>query len=194
MKVIAGLGNPGHTFHETRHNAGFMVIQLLAQRHRVAIDHRVVHPTDGRPAGVYGDYHEGADAVRVLMPLTMMNESGEALKTVGVSPTDILVVCDDVHLPLGSIRLRQQGGPGGHHGLQSCLEVLGTEQVARLRIGVGTAVLPADLREFVLSPFHSTERPTMKRSIEQAADACEVWIKEGIEVAMNRYNTNTQDP
>ena len=189
MKVIAGLGNPGHTYHETRHNVGFLIIQLLATRHEVSLTQRVVTPINGRPAGVYGEYQDGGETVRLLMPLTMMNESGEALKAVAVDPADLLVVCDDVNLPLGTIRLRQQGGPGGHHGLQSCLEALGTEEVTRLRIGVGTTALPADLREFVLSPFHSSERPMMKRSIEQAADACEVWIKEGIEVAMNQYNT-----
>lgn len=192
MKVIVGLGNPGHTYHDTRHNVGFVVIEALGQRHQVRMDQRLVNPADQRPACVCGDYQEGQETVRLLMPLTMMNESGEALRVVSVNPNDLLLVCDDVNLPLGAIRLRPHGGPGGHHGLQSCLDVLQTEAVPRLRVGVGISELPKDLRAFVLAPFHSDERPLMKDAIAQAVDACEVWSKEGIEVAMNRYN-RTQD-
>ena len=192
MKTIVGLGNPGQTYHDTRHNAGFMVIQLLADRHHVKILNRMVSPADGRPASVSGDYQEGGETVQLLMPLTMMNESGEALRAVQVAPPDLLIVCDDANLPLGNLRLRPDGGSGGHHGLQSCLDVLGTEQVPRLRLGVGGRELPRDLRDFVLSPFQSSERPVMKHMIAQAADACEVWIKEGMDAAMNQHN-RTQD-
>ena len=193
MNVIVGLGNPGRTYHETRHNAGFMVIQLLAERRHVSLTHRLVSPRDGRPACVYGDYQDRSKTVRLVMPLTMMNESGEALRALEASAKDLLVVCDDVNLSLGSIRLRPQGSAGGHHGLQSCLEALGTEAAARLRIGVGVDPLPRDLHDFVLSPVISAERPRMKRAIEQAADACGLWVTEGIEAAMNRHN-NAQDP
>ena len=189
MKVIVGLGNPGHTYHNTRHNVGFMVVERLAERHQVSVRHTLFSPTDGRPAGVCGEYQDGAQPVRLLMPLTMMNESGEALKAADVSPADALLVCDDVNLPLGTLRLRPQGTAGGHHGMESSLATLGTEQVARLRIGVGTPDLPRDLHDFVLSPFHETERPLMTQAIAQAAEACETWVREGIEVAMNRFNT-----
>ena len=188
MKVIAGLGNPGHTYHHTRHNVGFRVIQTLAQRHDVRIDQRTLNPIDQRPAGVHGDYHEGSDTVRLLMPLTMMNESGDAFTAEAVSSRELLIVCDDVNLPLGTLRLRPDGSAGGHHGLHSCLRALGTEQVARLRIGVGVKELPRDLERFVLSPFQPAERPLIERTIVQAAEACEVWVREGLEVTMNRYN------
>ena len=188
MNTIVGLGNPGQTYRDTRHNVGFMVIQLLAERHGVAIDHRVVDPADGRPACVYGEYQRGDHTVRLLMPLTMMNESGFALRAVGADPQSLLLVCDDVNLPLGTIRLRPHGSAGGHHGLESCLGVLETDQVARLRIGVGTKELPRDLHDFVLSPFLPAERPVMKQAIGQAADACETWVSEGMDVTMNRYN------
>ena len=188
MKVIVGLGNPGQTYRDTRHNAGFMVIQLLGARHHVDPRTRLLG-RDGRPAAVSGDYEAGGEMVRLMMPLTMMNESGEALREAAVERANLLIVCDDVNLPLGTLRMRPEGSAGGHHGLNSCLEVLGSEEVPRLRLGVGGAVaLPADLREFVLSPFDSTERPLMKRMLEQAADACETWVTKGMDVAMNQYN------
>ena len=192
MKTILGLGNPGHSFHETRHNLGFRVIQRLVERRHVAMDQRVVSSIDQRPAAVYGDYQDGAETVRLVMPLTMMNESGEALRAVEIRSEALLIVCDDVNLPLGALRLRPEGSAGGHHGLESCVSVLGTERVPRLRIGVGASEMPRDLQNFVLSRFRSTERPLAARMIEQAADACESWVKEGIEAAMNRYN-KTQD-
>ncbi len=192
MNIIVGLGNPGHTFHRTRHNVGFLVIEACAMRHQVRIDQRVVSLADARPASVYGDYTVGAKPVRLLMPLTMMNESGEALKGSTVPLQDLLIVCDDVNLPLGTIRLRPQGGAGGHHGLESCCEVLGTEEVPRLRVGVGIESLPRNLEDFVLSPFQASEWPLVKRAVEQAAEACDSWITEGIDVAMNRYNTAVQ--
>ena len=193
MKIIVGLGNPGHTFDRTRHNLGFMVITACAARHHVRIDQRVVSLADARPASVYGEYAVDSQPVRLLMPLTMMNESGEALKGSTVPPQDLLIVCDDVNLPLGAIRLRPHGGAGGHHGLESCLEVLGTEQVPRLRVGVGTESLPRDLENFVLSPFQASEWPLMKQAVEQAVEACESWVTEGIDLTMNRYNTAVRD-
>lgn len=186
--MLVGLGNPGHTYHDTRHNVGFMLIQRLAERRAVAIDQRTLSPVDGRPSAVFGEYEEGGERVRLVMPLTMMNESGEALRALEVPLQDVLIVCDDVNLPLGALRLRMQGGAGGHHGLASCLEVLGTEQVPRLRIGVGVASMPSDLHDFVLSRFHSTERPLIGQAMEQAVQACDVWIKDGMEMAMNQYN------
>jgi len=188
VKLIVGLGNPGQTYHGTRHNVGFEVIQLLALRHGIEVRQRLLSPVDGRPAGVAGDYQEGRETIRLLMPLTMMNESGEALRAVEVESQRLLLVCDDVNLPLGTIRLRPQGSAGGHHGLESCLAVLGTEDIPRLRIGVGIPALPHDLHDFVLSPFHSAEHPVVTRAIEQAAEACESWVKDGLEVAMGRYN------
>lgn len=187
LKLIVGLGNPGHTYHGTRHNVGFAVIQLLVERRGAALQQRIVHPADGRPAAVAGEYQLGGCTVRLMMPLTMMNESGEALQGVAASP-DLLIVCDDVNLPLGTLRLRPEGSAGGHHGLQSCLAALGTERVPRLRIGVGGASLPPDLHEFVLSRFERDEHPIIVQALAQAADACECWAQEGIDAAMNRYN------
>ena len=164
------------------------MIQLLAERRCVAMQQRMVHPADGRPAAVAGDYPLGGGTVRLMMPLTMMNESGEALQGTAASP-ELLIVCDDVNLPLGTLRLRPEGSAGGHHGLQSCLALLGTERVPRLRIGVGPAQLPGDLHDFVLSRFERDEHPLIAQALAQAADACECWAQDGIDAAMNRYNT-----
>lgn len=193
MNVIVGLGNPGRTYHHTRHNVGFMVIELLATRHAVSVTERVIHPANHRPAGVYGQYQDGDRTVRLLMPLTMMNEAGDALKATGMPPEDLLLVCDDVNLPLGTIRLRPQGSAGGHHGLESCLAVLGTDDVARLRVGVGAPDMPRDLEGFVLSRFRNAELPLIRQAAAQAAEACETWVREGIEAAMNRYNTTARN-
>jgi PTH1 family peptidyl-tRNA hydrolase len=187
LKILVGLGNPGQTYHETRHNVGFRVIQRLAERHQVKILNRALGP-DGRPASVCGDYEAGGTTVRLLMPLTMMNESGDAFHELAAPLKETLIICDDVNLPLGTLRLRPDGGSGGHHGLQSCLDRLKTEQVPRLRLGIGVEPLPKDLRDFVLSAFHPEERPLAKRMVEQAVDACEFWVHEGMAAAMNRYN------
>ena len=188
MKIIVGLGNPGQTYHGTRHNVGFAVIRQLGDRHEITLQQSLASRTDQRPAAVCGDYLLGAEPVRLMMPLTMMNESGDALRAVEVTPDQLLVVCDDVNLPLGTIRLRPSGGAGGHHGLASCLEALGTDSVPRLRVGVGTPELPRDLEDFVLSQFSREERPVIRQAIEQAADACEAWIANGMAVTMNQYN------
>ncbi len=164
------------------------MIQALADRHGAQLTHRTISPRDGRPAGVFGDYERGDKTIRLLMPLTMMNEAGEALRMVDAAREDLLIVCDDVNLPLGTLRLRAEGGAGGHHGLVSCLEALGTEQVPRLRLGVGAPDMPRDLTGFVLSPFRSHERPLVTGMVAQALEACEAWVAEGIAAAMNRYN------
>lgn len=210
MKIIVGLGNPGQTYFGTRHNVGFTVVQALAEAHGVTLATRVVSP-GGRPAAVYGEYQAEGETVRLLMPLTMMNESGDALRAAGLSAAtpaclpaagagrpvagqagleggELLIICDDVNLPLGRLRLREHGGSGGHHGLESCLNALGTEEVARLRIGVGATPLPRDLEAFVLGRFSPAERPTIDRAMQQATEACETWIRSGMEAAMNHYN------
>jgi len=170
MKLIVGLGNPGPHYEQTRHNVGAMVVRRLARR-RLGPD------------------------VRLLVPDAMMNVSGEALARAALPERmeDLLLVCDDVNLPLGTLRVRPEGSDGGHHGLASCLQQLGTEAVPRLRVGVGSASLPKDLTEFVLSPFDPPERPVVEETLARAAEACELWAARGIEAAMNRVNVRRQE-
>ena len=189
MKVLVGLGNPGAAYVATRHNMGFLIVRETAKRHGVRLSRP--YAERGRLLAYYGEWTMKPTRVRGLLPQTMMNASGDALTAMdawAVSPDEMLIVCDDVNLPLGTLRLRADGGAGGHHGLASCLEALGTQQVARLRVGVGVVALPNDLTEFVLSPFEDAERPMMRAVIARAAEACESWVEEGIEVTMNRVN------
>ena len=187
MKLVIGLGNEGHEYAQTRHNVGFQVVSALADGHA---HQRWVRDE----ACAWVDITLRDQAVRCLQPRTMMNRSGEVFRAPsmrGAGPQEILIVCDDVNLPVGRLRLRAGGRDGGHHGLASCLEALGTPEVPRLRLGVGRDALPADLTDFVLSPFEASERPQIREAIGRAVDACEVWAAEGIHAAMNRVNAST---
>ena len=184
MKLIVGLGNPGAHYEGTRHNVGFMVLSRLADRHQVSWSPRSFW-------SIYGDW-QSRDTVRLLKPHAMMNQSGKALEGVlqewDVNPSEMLIVCDDVNLPLGVLRLRPSGSDGGHHGLASCLEALGSQDVPRLRVGVGIEPLPKELTDFVLSPFTAQERAVVDGALARAVEACEAWATQGIEVAMNMSN------
>lgn len=182
MKLIVGLGNVGREYDQTRHNVGFMVVRAVGARHHVRWTRQ--------GAAVCGRWRAGASEVQLMLPQTMMNGSGEALAAAQrAAPAETLLVLDDVNLPLGTLRLRPGGGSGGHHGLASCLERMGTDEVPRLRVGVGAAPLPKDLTAFVLAPFDESERPVLDRAIEQAVEACEAWTREGMRGAMEQMST-----
>jgi len=186
MKLIVGLGNVGPEYEATRHNVGFLVVRELGRKHRVRWER------GGGPVHVSGDWKLRAGAVRLLLPSTMMNRSGEAVTKWDISPADLLVVCDDVNLPLGALRLRPDGGAGGHHGLASCVDELGTEEISRLRVGVGVERLPADLTEFVLTPFEAQEQAVLRETVARAVEACELWVMRGVQLAMNMVNVKAQ--
>ena len=192
MQAIVGLGNPGGEYAGMRHNVGWMVVERLAERHGTRIDR--TRRRGLRAAARYGQFEHQGRVVRVIEPWLLMNRSGEALRAFGdeLGAEDVLLVCDDVNLPLGRLRIRAEGGAGGHHGLASCLEALGTEQVARLRIGVGGGAPGADLVRVVLAKFRPDEQPQVAEMLERAAAACETWIEHGIEAAMNRHNAATE--
>lgn len=176
-----GLGNPGPDYARTRHNTGFLAVEQLAQRHGV----RWKPLKAGRSTiADVGAWAAGREEVRLVKPLTFMNCAGSVLAqlTPPADPAELLIVCDDTALPLGTLRLRAQGSAGGHHGLASCLAACGTEQVARLRIGVGAdaARMPNDLAVFVLAPFAAAERPVLEQTLTRAVEACELWVEKGI--------------
>jgi PTH1 family peptidyl-tRNA hydrolase len=182
--LVVGLGNPGERYVSTRHNVAWRVLDTLAARHGAR--------EAGRDATARARETTIAGQVAVLLqPLTYMNLSGEALaawrERHGVE-TQLLVVSDDVYLPLGSVRMRASGSSGGHRGLESIEAAVGGRDFARLRIGVGGAESSAALKEHVLEEFAPEEMPALEEVVRLAADAVECWAAEGVSGAMNRFN------
>ena len=185
MKLIVGLGNPGPRYDGTRHNVGFDVVNLLATRHGAE--------WESGPRGGEALLARWRQAEAVLAkPLTFMNLSGSAvqglLQFYKIIPTDLLVVLDDVNLELGRLRTRARGSAGGHNGLRSIIGSLGSEEFARLRIGVGRGDDRRDLADHVLARFDADERASIVEAVSRSADAAELFVAEGIGPVMNRYN------
>ncbi len=181
MYLIVGLGNHGSEYAQTRHNIGFLVVDELAASARV-----VFHP--GKGEYWLAQCSLNNIEVAVLKPVTYMNNSGiavqEFLEQHKIPLENILVVCDDFQLPLGTIRLRQNGSDGGHHGLSSVIYHLQTDQFARLRCGIASSTMPAEksrMKDFVLERFSESELPIVKPMVERARDACISFIMDGID-------------
>lgn len=187
MRVVVGLGNPGPEYEGTRHNVGFEVADRLARRLGLAFRRR------DRDADVADGRDLPGAPCAIVKPMSFMNLSGEPLRRVlrdlDARPEDCLVVLDDFQLDLGRIRLRRAGSDGGHNGLRSVIERLGTQRIPRLRIGIGPppARLPAEV--FVLRPFGRSEREEIEHAIERAVDIAEQWVRGGdLEELMRRAN------
>lgn len=189
MKLVAGLGNvPEFRYAGTRHNVGFDVVERLAKRHKLSWD-----SADMVRQAATARWRRTPDpTVLLAKPQTLMNLSGEAVGQLSrfyrIAAGDLLVVCDDVNLPLGRLRARASGSEGGHKGLRSIAESLATIDYARLRVGVGRGDERRDLADHVLARFDPDEKPAIDEAIERAADAVEVWMADGLAKMMNRYN------
>jgi PTH1 family peptidyl-tRNA hydrolase len=184
LKLVVGLGNPGTKYQGTRHNVGFEVIDRLAQGGaRPAFSRKF----DGLVAEAEIDFRR----VLLLKPETFMNLSGrsaaQALRFYKLEPADLLVVCDDLSLPLGKLRLRPGGSDGGQKGLHDIITHLGTDRFPRLRIGIGERG-EIEAADFVLSRFRSVERPIIDDTLILATQAVAVWVTQGTDAAMNRFN------
>lgn len=184
MKIIVGLGNPGTKYKNTRHNLGFEVIDNFAREKHISFKINKFKAATGKGT-------IDLDEVILVKPLTYMNNSGVAVREI-VNKTNIpldnlLVVCDDFQLPLGKIRIRQNGSSGGHNGLDSIIQNLGSSDFPRLRIGIGE---PAnhDAVEYVLDNFSRAERREINETIERIVNAIREWIVNGIESSMNKFN------
>ena len=197
MKAIVGLGNPGPKYAGTRHNVGFAVVDELARRASVAF---ASAPTDAlvgrwRRGGTAEASGLGMSDVLLAKPLTFMNASGQAVGALmhyyKIDAGDVMVVVDDVALPLGRLRVRTKGSAGGHNGLKSLIAHVG-ENFARLRVGVGRGDSRRDLADHVLARFEAGEREEAARMTTRAADAAEMFITEGIAAVMNAYNSGDQ--
>ena len=183
MKLIVGLGNPGREYQGARHNVGFVVVDILARRHGIHVKAR-------RSKSLVGEGVIAGEKVVLAKPLTFMNLSGEAVgalvRRYRIDPSDIIVIADDVNLPLGRLRIRAGGSSGGHKGLRSIIHSLGMEDFPRIRVGIGSP--KGEMVDFVLSRFHKSERGVVDEAVNRAADAVEAILSEGIEPTMNRFN------
>ncbi|MBC7075484.1 MAG: aminoacyl-tRNA hydrolase [Syntrophomonadaceae bacterium] len=183
MKIVVGLGNPGREYGNTRHNVGFMVVEELARRHNVEKE-------ENRFDAVIAHLRIAGEKVLLAKPLTYMNLSGRAVKPLvncyKADVADLMVVFDDMDIEPGDLRIRPAGGAGGHKGMESITEKLGTQGFPRLRVGIGRP--QGDAVDWVLGEFTDEEKILMQQTIKKAADAIECWVKRGIDAAMNTYN------
>jgi peptidyl-tRNA hydrolase, PTH1 family len=182
--MVVGLGNPGTEYERTRHNIGFMVVDRLAADARVAWER----------AAKWGAYYTRIDGTLLVKPMTYMNRSGGPALAVAqfykIAPAEMLVVLDEMALELGRLRLRQKGSPGGHNGLESMIVNFGTDEIPRLRIGIGSA--PGGSVDWVLGRFFEEEMPEVEKAVTRAAEAVKVAIDKGVLSAMNTFNKNPE--
>ncbi len=190
MYLIAGLGNPGAEYENTRHNAGFMAVSELARQLDIEIDKR-------RFLGYTGSGFIGDEKVILLKPQTYMNASGQSIRMAAdyyqLEPDHIVAVYDDIDLNLGNIRVRAKGSAGGHNGMKSIIACLGTQNFPRVRIGTGEKPSQISLIDYVLGHFSSAEEEIISRAACLAAEAVQVLITDGTDEAMNRYNQKKTD-
>jgi len=186
LYLIAGLGNPGGDYARTRHNAGFLVLESVAKRW--GLNWTYEKRFNARVARA----EKGERMALLCEPQTYMNSSGEAVGAVAEFykiPADrLLIVLDDADLPLGQLRLRPGGSTGGHHGLESIEQHLGTQEYARLRVGIGRQTGAREITSYVLGRFNSTEMPLLDKVLTVASDQVECWLEAGIQKAMNQFN------
>jgi peptidyl-tRNA hydrolase, PTH1 family len=191
VKLIFGLGNPGPEYDFSPHNMGFGVMDRLAERRSVRMGRKQAHALCGR-------FELEGEEIWLIKPQTMMNLSGLAVREwvakQGCKPRDILVVADELDLPWGQLRIRQQGGAAGHHGLESVIETLGTKQFTRLRIGVRPDHPPADSIRYLLAPVTRSRRAELDAMLDRAADAVEAILQVGATRAMAEFNRRESSP
>ena len=184
MRIVVGLGNPGKEYQRTRHNVGFMLVDEVARRHEIQCSRH-------RFRSLVGSGRVAGERLVLVKPQTYMNLSGAAVAEVvqwyECELPDLVVACDDFHLALGQIRIRKKGSAGGHNGLTAIIEALGTNEFPRMRLGIGVSDRRHN-KDFVLSTFESEEMDAVKEMVDRAADAADVWLKDGANRAMEIYN------
>ena len=185
MYIIAGLGNPGKEYMGTRHNAGFSVIDELADKYNISVD-------TAKHKGLIGKGVIAGQKVILVKPMTYMNNSGECIREVmdyyKCDIDDFIVIFDDISLDVGKLRLRAKGSAGGHNGIKDIIRQLGTEKFLRIKVGVGAKPKGWDLADHVLGRFSTEDRKLVDEAIEKAAKAVDIMISQGVDAAMNEYN------
>ncbi len=186
LQLIVGLGNPGSQYADTRHNCGFMVVDRLAQRWGIPL------ASEKRFQGNYGEGFALGGKRRLLKPETYMNRSGQSVRAVldwyKLDPDSVLILYDDMDLPLGRLRLRGSGSAGGHNGMKSLIQHLGSQSFPRLRLGVGKPKGSKDVVGHVLGGFTPAEKEVLEQVLNTAVEAVECCLQEGLTTAMNRFN------
>ena len=186
MKAVIGLGNPGMKYAGTRHNIGFDAVTAIADKYNLKINNR-------KFKGMYAETFIGGEKVLLVQPQTFMNLSGECVREIcdfyKLLPEEVIIICDDINLDTGRIRIRKKGSAGGHNGLKNIIAHLGTEEFPRIRVGAGEKPENWDQVDFVLGRFPKDEEPVIREALLNVVAAVETWVIDGIDTAMNRYNT-----
>lgn len=181
MKMIVGLGNPGPRYQYTRHNVGFMAIDGFARRLGMRVDNLK-----------FKALYEKKGDLLLVKPQTFMNLSGEAVQPLmnyfKVDPKNLLVVYDDMDIPLGDLRIKPRGSAGGHNGMKNIISLLGTQDFPRVRIGIGRPSPSMDVVNYVLQIFATDEMPLITETLKNTVDALESWVNDGLDLTMNKYN------
>lgn len=187
-RLIVGLGNPGPEYADTRHNVGFVVVDRVAEKTRLDFETAKFNAVFGR-----GSWR--GRPLAIAKPTSFMNRSGRPvaslMRHLGITPGEVLVVYDDIHLPAGDVRLRAKGGSGGHNGLEDIIRYLGTSAFPRLRIGIGNEFGRGGQSDYVLSPFDPEQKALVEEAVTTAEEAALCFVTDGITTAMNRYNRRT---
>lgn len=188
MKIIIGLGNPTREYQATRHNVGFDAVTRICDDFNIRLDTKEHKALCGRG-------YIGGEKVILAQPQTYMNLSGESVRALvdyyKLTSEDIIVICDDINLDVGQLRVRKKGSAGGHNGLKNIIALLGTQEFTRIRVGVGEKPEKWDLADYVLGRFPKEEEPVIREALARVSKACECIITDGVEAAMNRYNQKT---
>jgi len=183
--IVVGLGNPGRRYSRTRHNAGFLFIKKLAREWKVKLKRK-------KYLAKAGEVVKSDERVRLVIPQTFMNENGkvvsEIMDELRISPENFVIIYDDLDIPVGEIRVRKEGGPGTHRGMNSIVRELESTKFPRIRLGIGSSLSENDVTSFVLSSFNKEEKHLLQKSLEKAQEALEMILAGEIEKAMNIYN------
>ena len=190
MYLIAGLGNPTREYEKTRHNVGFEAIDILADKAGTTV-------TEKKHKALYGKGYIGGQKVILAKPQTYMNLSGESIREIAdfykIEPENIIILCDDINLSEGQLRIRLMGSAGGHNGLKNIISHLGTQEFPRIRIGVGEKPRGMDLADYVLGRFPKEQQAVMEEAYRDAAEAACMMIEDGADAAMNHYNRKNKE-
>jgi PTH1 family peptidyl-tRNA hydrolase len=185
VKVIVGLGNPGKKYEDTRHNVGFMTIDKISKKWGIPV-------TQNKFRALVGEGRIDFERVLLVKPQTYMNLSGESVAEVlhfyKLTADDILVIYDDLDLPVGKLRLREKGSAGGHNGIKSLIQHLGTQEFKRIKIGIDRPEPGRSVSDYVIGSFPSSDKPAIDEAVDIAAQACAMWMKDSFSNVMNKFN------